>query len=113
MENLFVPQEACDDENTRKIAKVLLPWVECGNWQIPDQSSADQLHHKLRTSSFRPASVTITGSNWEEADLLKLFTDISTINHKCKIKLNFDDAFEKSPETTFDMISYALANNQQ
>ena len=111
LENLFVPQEVSDDQDTRKITKVSLPWVEQGDWKIPDKSSAEKFHCKLRRSSRRPACVTITGSNWEEADLCKLFKDVSTIS--CPVNLNFDDAFENSPETTFELISYALANNKQ
>ena len=76
-----------------------------------DKSSAEQFHHTLRTGSRRPASVTITGSNWEEADLLKLLADVSTIS--CNVLLKPDDSFEKSQETTCHWITNVITGKHR
>ena len=91
--------------------EIPLPWVENGDWQIKNKSSAEQFSRTLRTSSRRPASVTITGSNWVEADLLKLLTSVSTTS--CKVHLKPDDAFEKSQDITSHWIANVISPRQK
>ena len=83
--------------------EIPLPWVENGDWRIMDKSSAEQFRRTVRTSSRRPACVTITGSNWEEADLLNLLTCVS--NRSCKVNLKLYDPFEELQETTSQLIA--------
>ena len=107
----FLIFKACDDQTTRMVEEDTLPCAEKGNWQIMDKSSADQFYHTLRTSSIRPASVTITGSNWEEADLLKLLAEVATV--RCKVNLKQDDVFKKSLETSHQWITSVVSGNHK
>ena len=109
--NIFFGQEACDVQNRCKTEEVSLPFIDAGDWQITGQSSAEKFHHTLRTSRLRPASVTITGSNWAEADLLKLLTAVSTTS--CNVHLKPDDAFEKSQDTTSHWIANVISENHK
>ena len=77
-----------------------------------DKSSAEQFHHTLRTSDLRPRSVTITGSNWKEEDLLNLMTDVSTI-FLCNVDFILDDAFEKIQENTYHRITNVLTGKEK
>lgn len=93
------------------INKVSLSWKENGDWKIANRTSAEQFHHKIRTTGVRPASVTIRASHWEEADLLKLLTDISKID--CQVYLKPDDAFVEFDETTYHLVSSFLTGKQR
>ena len=107
----FFLQESCDNQKPNIKNQDLFPWVEQGEWKITDKSSAEQFRHTLRTSSRRPASVTITGSNWENDDLLNLLSKVATLS--CKVFIKPDDVFKTSQETTHEWIIRVISGKHK
>ena len=84
-----------------------MSWAEGGNWIVSDRSSYVKFYHTTTTSSIRPKTVNIDGSNWNDADLSKCITQVSKI--RCGVHLELADAFEKSTETTAGWLSALIS----
>lgn len=94
MSSLYLPINPSEEDNM---------WLENGCWSITDQSSSEKFLHIISTSSVRPATIIITGSNWDDGDLLNCIMQVSKIY--CHVNFRLEDAFEKSVETTNVWIS--------
>ena len=88
---------------SKRIANTLMDRSDGGDWHVVEQSSLETFHHTITTSSKRPKSITISGSNWNDLDLLEFLTRLSFIH--CNVHLRLTDALEKSPETTSNWIT--------
>ena len=75
-----------------------MSWEDNGTWLIDDNSSAEKLMDTLTNSHLRPAIVTITGSQWQEQQLIQCIKIVSSL--RCDVYLILDNAFEKTTEAT-------------
>lgn len=82
-------------------------WLKNGKWRVVDNSTAERFCHTITTRSIRPTILIISGSNWNDGELLHFITQVSKVH--CDVCFALEDAYQKSEETTTALLAVLIS----